>query len=66
MDQAVSLRFLTAEPRVRAQVSPCETYGATGSGLLFPPVNTIPPTFHTHFHLHVTLIRRTDGLSLGT
>jgi hypothetical protein len=34
--------------------------------LLFYLVCIIPPTLHTHLHLHVALTRRTNGRSLGT
>ena len=34
--------------------------------LLPSPVSTIPPTLHTHLHLHVSPTRRTNGRSLGT
>jgi len=33
--------------------------------LLFSPVSKIPPTPHTHLHLHVALVRRTNAGSLG-
>ena len=29
-------------------------------------VSVIPPTMHTHLHLHVALTRRTNWCSLGT
>jgi hypothetical protein len=32
----------------------------------FSPVSTIPPMVHTHFHLHVTLTKRTKERSVGT
>jgi hypothetical protein len=57
MDQAISCPSLTAEPRVRFQVSPCEIYGGQSSTgqvflqwLQFSPVSIIPPTLHTHTH----------------
>jgi hypothetical protein len=34
--------------------------------LLFSPVSIIPPTLHTHLHLHVALTGGTNGRSLGT
>jgi hypothetical protein len=34
--------------------------------LQFSPVRIIPPVLHAHDHLRVTLVRRTNGLSLGT
>jgi hypothetical protein len=55
MDYAVTGRPLTAESRVRSQVSPSEIYGGqsgTGTGFSlrvpwFSPVRIIPPMLHT-------------------
>jgi len=33
---------------------------------MFPPVIIIPPSMSTHFHLDVTVTRRTKGRILGT
>jgi len=56
MDYAVTGRPLTAESRVRSQVTSSEIYGGksgTGTGfslrvLWFSPVRIIPSMFHTH------------------
>jgi hypothetical protein len=65
-------RPLTAEARFQSQATPCEICGAwIGSGTGFSPstsvfpVNIIPPSLHTHLHLHV-LTRRKNGRSQGT
>jgi hypothetical protein len=65
---------LTAENRVRSHVNPYEIFHAqtdTVTGFppsisVFSPISTIPPTLHTHLHLHVALTGRTNGPSLGT
>jgi len=28
--------------------------------------HNIPPTLHNHFHINITLVRRTSGRKLGT
>jgi hypothetical protein len=73
MAEAVIRRPLTVEARVRTQVSPCAICGeqsALGQVCLkllpSSPVSIIPLTLHAHLHLHVALIRRTNGWSLGT
>ena len=65
--QAVSRRPLTAEVRVRSEVSPCAIHGAQGGtdtgfsprSYVFP-VSITPPTLHTHPHLHAALTRRAN------
>lgn len=73
MSQAVSRRSVTAAGLVRSQMSPCEICdGRSGRGpgfahsTLVSPCQIIPPTLHTHLHMHAALARRTKGWSLGT
>ena len=57
---------LTAEVRVRSQISPFEIYERSGTGagffpeyLKFSSISVIPSMLHTHHHnLHVTVTRR--------
>jgi hypothetical protein len=73
MDQAVSLRPLTAEARVQFQVSRFEICGrqsATGTGF-YPSTsvfsgNISQPMLHTHLYLHVAVTGKTNGRGLGT
>jgi hypothetical protein len=55
------------------EVSPCEflvgkvaLWQVSLPVLRFSLVIIIPPTFHTHLYLNITIIRRTSGRSLGT
>jgi len=64
--------FTTAETRVRFQVSLCSICGAQSGSwtgfspvLQFSPVSIIPPTLHTHPHLHVALTRMTNRRNQG-
>jgi len=57
---------------VRSQASTCTMYGEQSvnvkgfpPGTSVSPVSIIPPMFHTHFHLHADLTRRTNGRNLG-
>ena len=44
-------------------VTDTETVGMTFpfQAICFSPVTVIPPIFHCHYHVHTTLIRRTNG-----
>ena len=72
MAQAVSCRPLTAEDRVRSQISPCEICVKVALGQVFlpvprlTPVSIIPPMPHTHLYPHVAVARMKSGRSLGT
>jgi hypothetical protein len=66
MAQAVSHRPLTAEVHVRSQDSAYELCGEQSGTLTgfsprtsVSPPSIIPPTLHTHLHLHGDLTRRT-------
>ena len=63
MSQVVSRWALTAEARVRFQVSLCQMCWITWHwGTVSPQYFGLPPwVLHTHLHLHVALTRRTTG-----
>jgi uncharacterized membrane protein YeiH len=70
MAQAVGCRFLSAEIRVRSQVSTCWICGGlSGTGGRFLsevfPVSIIPAMFHPLIYLHVALIGLTKYRCVG-
>jgi hypothetical protein len=62
----------TMQAQLQFQVSPCEICGHSGNTTGFFistsvfPINIIPPILDIHLHLQATLIRKTNGQSLGT
>jgi hypothetical protein len=74
MAQAVGCQFLSAEFRVRSQVSACWFCGGqsgTGGGgggfsPRFSPVSTIPAMLRPPIYLHVALTGRTKYRCVGT
>jgi len=73
MAHAVSHRPLTAEVHVRSQDSAYEICGGQSGTLTgfspstsVSPLGIIPPTLHTHLHLHVDLTRRTTTQNMRT
>ena len=55
--RSVHVRFVVNKVAIGQVVPPV---------LQFSPVSSIPPTFHTHLHIHVTLTGRTNERILGT